>query len=177
MRLRDLSLLLAGLPLLGLSLGCGSQGGFPEAIPCVAPSPTLTPRSTSAGSNDSLFRRHTNDGFARIEAANQTFRITWPSDAPSNRQPFREAFVAYSSQMGCLANDLKALEPKGANYAEYNFAYDAAMDEVIEINEFGVEAVRTRNTSEYREWIKKIESLPAKFDQVETLLPAGGSGR
>ena len=179
MRLRQrIAGVVAAAPVLVATVGCGSAS-FPESPPCVTPSPTATPRGSSAASNDALFRRHTMDGLARIEAANLTFRTNWPNDAPSNRQPFREAFVAYAAGMECMAGDLKTLQPKGANYAEYNAAYDAAMEEVVEIAVFGRDAVRSRNTSKYRDWIKKVEALPARFDEVEAKLPAttGGTGR
>lgn len=177
LRHRVASVVAAG-PLLVSTFACGSAS-FPESPPCVKPSPTATPRGTSDRSNDALYRRHTMDGLARVEAANLTFRTTWPNDAPSNRQPFREAFVIYAAGMECMAGDLKALEPKGADYSEYNAAYDAAMDEVVEITGFGRDAVRSRNTSKYRDWIKKVEALPARFDEVEAKLPAttGGTGR
>ena len=166
---------LLAIPCMLLLFACGG-GSFPEAEPCVAPSPTATPRATTQV-NDFVYRRVTLEGFAQLETLTANLRSQWPNRTPSNRAEFRESFVRYVRDTTCIAADLRALEPRTEPYAAFDAAFDEAMDATIVAAEFGQDAVRTRNSSAYKQWLKQVDTLPLLYEQAEAKLPVVSAGR
>lgn len=154
-----------------LAAGCGGDGAFPEAEPCTAPTATPTRSATPPrGDPDRRYRELVRTGLVRVESMTTDFRLTWPYERPSSRQDFRQAFVVYARDLTCLAADLRALEPSTAQLEAFDTRFDEAMTKTIEVTEFGREAVRTRNTSKFKDWIKEVEALPALYDTLDPLL-------
>lgn len=160
---------IACLPLVAGAIGCGGSS-FPEAEPCVTPTATPSPQG-SRTPTDNRYRMLTGDGMAELESMSAEIRARWPNDEPSNRVEFRESFAAYVRDITCLATDLKALAPRTEQLAQFDASFDTAMDETIELAEFGREAVKSRNSSTYRQWIRRVDAMPAVYGNLRASQP------
>lgn len=158
--------------LLPLFAACGGEGAFPPTEPCITPTatPTRAPAPGGHRDPDGAYRQQMRLGLARLESLSMDFRATWPFERPSSRTDFREAFVVYARDLTCLATDLRALEPATPALGEFDTKFDAAMTKTIDVTEAGRQAVKARNTSRFRDWIREVEALPALYDEVEPLL-------
>ena len=157
------------MPIVAVMLACGGEGAFPVAEPCTTPTAVPSPRRPSAA--DATYIVATYDGMTRLEDLTRNFRTRWPNDAPSNRIEYREEYVEYVRDVTCLASDLKALSPRGESLSAYDTQFDLLMDDTIAIAEFGRDAVKARNSSKYREWIRDVDALPMRYDEIRTAFP------
>lgn len=91
-----------------------------------------------------------------------TFRAAWPDTTFYRNGPFREDFVNYAGRAICLAQDLKALAPPAGRFETFRTAFPPLMDEYIATENRGIEAIRQRNTSEYRDWARDIDAIEVR---------------
>lgn len=141
---------LVGLVLLGMA--CGGNGAFPEPAVCLTPAPLPTSVRTPGTTSPNAYRGTIEDGVRRMRDSLDDFRGTYPSGNFSRRAEFREDFAVYTDETRCTAAYLRDLPPANATYAERDATLDKALDELLRHTEFGREAVRQRNVSEWRQW-------------------------
>lgn len=160
---------LVGVPMFAAMLACGGEGSFPEAEPCTTPTSTPNPRRNLSA--DALYTRISGDGLQRLDNLTRAIRTKWPNDAPSNRLEFRQDFANYVRDVSCLAADLKALKPSGDLLIAYDTEFDGVMDETVALAEFGRDAVKARNSSKYREWIRAVDAMSLRHGELQATVP------
>lgn len=156
--------LAAGLvALLSLAWACGGSGAFPEPAECLTPAPLPTSRTTPGAASPGSYRGTIRDGVSRMGDALEEFRGNYPTGNFSRQVEFREDFAAYADQTRCTGTYLRDLPPANSMYAERDATLDKALDELLAHTEFGREAVRQRNVSEWRQW---RDGVDAKLNAV-----------
>jgi hypothetical protein len=149
---------------------CSGGASFAEPGPCPPlPNATSTPVGRPPGGNVAGGYIGTiRGGLQRISDLRQGQRSLNPDDTFSRKPEFRTAFVTYADNTVCAAEALKALNPPNQNYTGFDKNLEAALQALIDHTVAGREAVRKRNTSDYRAWYKdvdvKIEAVNVVFD-------------
>lgn len=138
--------------LVPLAMGCGGTGAFPEPAECLTPAPLPTSVRTPGTTSPNAYRGTIQDGVRRMGDSLDDFRGTYPSGNFSRKSEFREDFAVYTDETRCTATYVRDLPPANATYAERDSTLDKALDELLRHTEFGREAVRQRNVSEWRQW-------------------------
>jgi hypothetical protein len=153
--------------------GCGGGSPLPEPPPCPPPAatPTPAPTQTRGGGQSSAYftsvRMHT----ARLSDLLNGFRAAWPNNKFYRTADFRADYVRYAAESGCVIAELRRLTPPAtqrsvdldANLKPFLADYEKALAD-------GTEAVRKRNTSDYRDWAKAMDALAGR--QVELFTTA-----
>ncbi len=148
----------AVLTLMPLAVACGGGGSFPEQAECLTP-PALPTSSRNPGvTSRSAYENTLLDGVRRLQSYADNFRGKYPSGNFSRQQEFRVDFADYADQTRCLATYLRDLPPLDAESAQADAALDAVLDDLLEHTEFGREAVRSRNVSEWRDWRDNVDA-------------------
>ncbi len=135
-----------------MALACGGAGSFPEAGECLTPAPLPTSSRTPGTTSPQAYRGTIQDGVRRMGDSLDDFRGTFPSGNFSRQVEFREAFALYADETRCTATYLRDLPPANPSFAERDSTLDKTLDELLAHTEFGREAVRQRNVSEWRKW-------------------------
>lgn len=148
-----------------LLASCGGNGSFPEPGECLvaAPLPTATPGLPQRGAYFSALR----NGIDRIDSQLAQFRAEYPSGNFSRRAEFRMHFAEYSDETRCIATYLRDLPAPGAEIDSFDERMDAALSDLLVHTEFGREAVRKRNVSEWRQW---RDGVDAKVEAVRSVM-------
>ena len=156
-RLLALTLLGAGSLLAG---ACGSSGGtLPEPPPCATPTAAATP---GQGSYFNLVRRANDTLVARLTA----FRAQYPGGKFFRSGSFREDFVVYYGAATCALDDLaNAVLPGNANAAgrERDAQIKAIAVGYRAVMDYGLNAVKQRNTSDYRKWNTRVDAVASRL--------------
>lgn len=145
---------------------CGGTS-LPAAEPCVSPTPTPTPRP---GRDESfrgfVYYRTVERGAAALAEELASFRARWPGDTFYRNPDFRPEFVRYAGRASCLLQDLQALPvPEGnARFVEFAGRVRPLFARYEQELEAGREAVRQRNTTQYRAWARATDALAAEID-------------
>jgi hypothetical protein len=145
-------LALPGLVVLPMLVACGGNGTFPEPAECIAPQPLPTSSRNPGNTNRLAYENTLLDGVRRLQTFANDFRGRWPSGNFSRQQDFRLDFAEYADETRCLATYLRDLPPLDASSTQPDEALNAVLDDLLEHTEFGREAVRRRNVSEWRQW-------------------------
>jgi hypothetical protein len=86
------------------------------------------------------------------------FRSKYPSGNFSRQQEFRVDFADYADKTRCLAAYLRDLPPLTPADEGADTALNTTLDDLLAHTEFGREAVRRRNVSEWREWRDNVDA-------------------
>ena len=154
-----------------LLLGCG---GSPAALPEPPICPTVAPQPTTIAGQQGGTQRYFQTvatGQARIETAGKSFIDRWPTRKFSRSAAFREDLAKSTDDAACFAQQLIAIIPPNTRFEEYDRALDVVLEQFIADIAVGREAARQRNVSKYRDWLKTVDELPAKFDLVDLTRP------
>lgn len=149
---------------------CGGGSSLAEPAPCATPTPAATTGSSS--SKEIAYRTAILRGVRRLADLNQAWIDARPSRKISNSASFRGGFAEYADASVCVASALRELSPPLAKYAEFDSALDAQLDVTIEVMTFGRTAVARRNTSDYRDWNKRIDARASEIQAVIATMPA-----
>ncbi len=147
--IRPAALLAALLPIV---IACGGTGSFPEPAECLTPAPLPTSIRTPGTTSPQAYRGTIQDGVRRMGESLDDFRGTFPSGNFSRQVEFREAFAVYADETRCAASYVRDLAAANPTFAERDATLDRTLDELLAHTEFGREAVRQRNVSEWRKW-------------------------
>lgn len=149
---------------------CAGGSALPEAPPCVNATPT--PRPTRATEADFRYLRTFQSASDKLQRLTDDWRAAWPEGKFSSRPEFRQEFVVYASASRCLVDDLAAFAPaNAARYGEFDSQVEGALVQYRDAIDYGLEAVRKRNVSNYREFYKRIDAAHTRLD--ETIQAAG----
>lgn len=153
-------------------LACGGGAALPDPPPCAAA--TATPaRGGGAGGAQNRYLRDVQAGANRLNDLLNGFRAAWPDNKFYRSTEFRNDFVNYAGAAACLAADLARLAPPPGpgRAADIDKDLKAFLADYNNALKDGKEAVRARNTSDYRAWTKRMDELVAR--QAELLRPPG----
>jgi hypothetical protein len=138
-------------------VACGGAGAFPEPAECITPPPLPTSSRTGETSR-TAYRGVLLDGVRRLQNYADDFRAKYPSGNFSRQQEFRVDFADYADQSRCLANYLRGLGAIDPSDEGAVTAMNATLDDLLAHTEFGREAVRKRNVSEWRQWRDNVDA-------------------
>jgi hypothetical protein len=170
-------LFLAALAPALLAIGCGS-GSMPGPAVCHKPAPPATVRANSdlppSFTRDQPYLSTVSSNVARLQQLRQRHLSQYPTRTFSRAPEFRTDFAEYADDSICTAKNLRDLEPSptSSRIAAYDNTLDAKLDAFVTHMQFGREAVRKRNVSEYREW---FDAMDAKLNDV--VMAAATRGR
>lgn len=154
---------LAGL---AASLAVAACGGtsLPEPPPCTPPTPTPVAQSTFAARV--AYIRAAEAGEMQLAALLADFRQRYPEGRFYRSTAFREDWVRLAGATGCLVDDLVALDlpPEApADELARDVELEALLAEYQRVFDRGTEAVRQRNTSEYRDFNREIDRVAVRL--------------
>ncbi len=149
-----------------LATACGS-GAMPEPAVCQTPTPVARPDSFA---RDQPYLSAVSAGVNRLQQLRQQQRSQYPTRSFSRASEFRTAFAEYADESICTATNLRSLAPTAARFADYDSTLDTTLTAFIEHMQFGREAVRKRNVTEYREW---YDAIDARLNSVVRAAAAG----
>jgi hypothetical protein len=149
------------LAVLAPSLAACGGSSLEEPAPCTAPTPTPRARPGESSSNFQYTQR-IDAGVKRLTDLLTTFRAAWPNGTFYRTGTFRQDFVNYAGRAVCLANDLAALAPPQGQFQDFATTWPPLMEEYAAVAQRGLEAVRTRNTSDYRKWGEDVDALEGR---------------
>ncbi|MFN0147501.1 MAG: hypothetical protein ACKVT1_13390 [Dehalococcoidia bacterium] len=154
---------------------CGGGTSLPDPPPCPTPTATATPGRGGGGATGAQNRyvREVQAGSTRLNDLLTGFRATWPENKFYRTGEFRTDFVNYAGAAACVTADLARLTPPvtPGRAADIDKALKPFLSDYEAALAQGREAVRARNTSDYRDWAKKMDELVAR--QAELLKPPG----
>jgi hypothetical protein len=159
----------AVVTLIPLAMACGGGGSFPEPAECITPPPLPTSSSNPGVTSRTAYETTLLDGVRRLQSYADDFRGKYPSGNFSRQQQFRVDFADYADRTRCLATYLRDLPPLDAENGQPDEALDAVLVDLLEHTEFGREAVRSRNVSEWRDW---RDSVDAQINAVRAAVRA-----
>jgi hypothetical protein len=163
---------LAALLLAPLAIACSGGGSFPDPAECSAVPPLPTSDLSPGNINRVAYENTLLDAVRRLQLYADEFRGKYPSGNFSRQQQFRVDFADYSDQTRCLATYLRDLPPQSPDNGQPDAALNAALDDLLAHTEFGREAVRSRNVSEWRQWRDgvdgKINAVRAAVRALDT---------
>jgi hypothetical protein len=147
----------AALAFAGAILGCGGTS-LPEPPPCQIPTPTRV-AETSSGRVNQYFRTVA-DGEAQLNALLIAFRERYPDGQFYRSSAFRNDWVIYAGSASCTVADMAALTPPEDAEPEIQ-ARDAELEAILTDYQVyldrGTNAVRQRNTSDYRSFNRNVD--------------------
>lgn len=151
---------------------CGGESTLPEPPPCPTPTATATPQSSRTPSTQGLQNRYfmaVQAGTTRLTDLLTGFRSAWPENKFYRTNAFREEYTKYAGAAGCVIADLARLTPPTASRAaEFDAALKAFLSDYDKALKAGTDAVRTRNTTDYRAWAKTMDELTARQRELVT---------
>jgi hypothetical protein len=159
--------------LLALFAGCGGGSPLPEPAPCPPPVPTAPPAAavpqTQTTGQGNPYVRAVRTHTTRLADLLNGFRATWPNNKFYRTTEFRADFVRYAAESGCVIAELRRLTPTTSQRSvdldtklkPFLVDYEKALSD-------GTEAVRKRNTSDYRDWAKAMDALAARQTELFT---------
>lgn len=174
LRLTAAAMLSAGL----LAGACGGQPSLPEAKPCMTPTatPALSPRA-SAFTVAAAYLNTMSDSSNQMKVLTGDFRARWPEGKFYRSDEFRPGFVDYAAGAGCIIDSLQALplnlpspsvSQTAARFAEAKPRFAAVLEEYQATFDFGLEAVRSRNVSQYRDFNRRLDEVTIRLDELIT---------
>jgi len=153
--------------LLGLlapvALACGGSS-LPTAAECVEPTPI--PRADSASLGLLVYERVVLDGETQLAMLLEQLRATYPDRLFYRSEKFRADWVAYAGAATCVIDDIDALAlPNGAEPAEEarEVELESILAEYRRVLERGGNAVRQRNTSDYRDFHRNVDAVAGRL--------------
>jgi len=148
---------LAGLALAPV-FACGGSPAFPDELSCVTPAPVATSRSSPGSISTQAYVNRVRTVSDTIFRLRESLRAKYDDDTFYRREEFRPDFAEYSKDTICTARALIAVEAPGGSARETKTSLDSALAALIAHTEFGREAVRARNVSDYREWYAGVDA-------------------
>ena len=151
-----------------LLVACG--GNSLDVPECVPPAPLTLSEGAEWGLQAKEYEAHVVAGAVQLQVLSEDFTERWPARELRNAAPFRSDFAAYASAALCGAEALRDLAPPtwaalGAD-AERIVELEAfdetrarVMREYAEATELGIDAVGTRNKSDFRRWERREGEL------------------
>jgi hypothetical protein len=148
---------IGGLLLAGVATGCGGTS-LPEPPPCVTPTPTRV-AETSSGRVNQYFRTVA-EGEAQLNSLLAAFRERYPDGQFYRSSAFRNDWVIYAGSASCTLADMAALAPPEDAEPEIR-GRDAELEAILTDYQVyldrGTNAVRQRNTSDYRSFNRNVD--------------------
>lgn len=159
-RPRLLAMILS-LAILAPAIAACGGASLDEPAPCTAATPTPRARPGESSSNFQYTQR-IDAGVKRLTDLLTTFRAAWPNGTFYRMGTFRQDFVNYAGRAICLANDLAALRPPAGQFPDFATTWPPLMEEYAAVAQRGLDAVKTRNTSGYRDWGQDVDGLEGR---------------
>ena len=156
--------LVVGCIVAGAAIGCGGTS-LPEAPPCPTPTPT---RPSVGFQNEEIIRyvREVRDGEEMLADLLADFRTLYPEGRFYRSAQFREDWVLYAGAATCRIEHMTALSvPDGAG--ESLEAGEAELESILADYRnqlaYGTDAVRQRNTSDYRNFNRRVDDVAGRL--------------
>lgn len=154
------------------SVACGGgDGAFPEEAECVQPAPLPTSRAAPGTVSSRAYLQRVQNSTENLELLRADLRAKYEDDTFYRRDDFRPDFAGYADKTVCTAQAIRDLSPPDARYTEYDSTLDNALADLIDHTRFGREAVRKRNTSEYRDWYREADRKIQAVRQAANAVP------
>jgi hypothetical protein len=151
--------------LLATAIACGGSS-LPEPEPCAEPS--ATPDAQSDFAKLVLYYRAVETGELELESLLGEFRGMYPEGRFYRSSSFRDDWVKYAGASTCIVDELAALEVP-VNATSDQTARDTELKAVLaeyrRVLERGTEAVRQRNTSDYRDFNRNINTVATRLQE------------
>lgn len=138
---------------------CGSgASSFPEEIVCVEPAPLPTSRAAPGTVSAQSYVSRVRSSADTLVKLRGDLRAKYADDTFFRRSEFRPDFATYADQTICTAQAMQALSAPDTRFAEFDSKLEVTLIALVEHTEFGREAVRARNVSDYRDWFKEADA-------------------
>ncbi|MCC6959122.1 MAG: hypothetical protein IT301_04685 [Dehalococcoidia bacterium] len=155
--MRALMALSSAVALLVSACG-GNASSFPAEAECPAPAPLPTVRTAPGSVSTRAYLTRLRTSSESLVKLRDTLRASYPDDTFYRRDAFRPDFARYADETLCTAQAMLDLAAPDARFERYETNLDAALAELITHTRAGRDAVRQRNTSEYRDWYKDVDA-------------------
>jgi hypothetical protein len=151
--------------LVALLMACGGGSSLASPPPCPSPTAAPTPARGARGL-DLQYSRTVNDGTKQLAQLLADFRAAYPDGKFYRENAFRDRFVTYEGNAGCVAANLKALAPVPVRFTEFDKALKAIMADYQAALSAGHDAVAHRNVSDYRDWDHSMDDLATRIAEA-----------
>lgn len=154
----------AGVVAGAMLAACGGGSPLPEVPACATPAVTATP--SSARSAVGIYFRGVTTGTAELETSLAAFRATYPDGKFYRGDHFRPDFVLYAANALCRIDAMATLAPP-ETADEGTLAFEAELEAILRDYrtqlERGLNAIRQRNTSDYRDFNRNVDTVAARL--------------
>lgn len=156
-----------------LLAGCTGGSALPEAPPCPAPFATQTPGTYRLAMTQ--YYRAIAMGAEDLETSLAAFRARYPDGKFYRSESFRPDFVLYAAHAQCEIDAMAAVvPPEAAEQVTHDF--EVQLETVLagyrQQLDRGLEAIRQRNTSDYRDFNKALDTVATQLrDLVDERVP------
>lgn len=165
-------LALAGALILITAPACGTaDSAFPDEPECSTLEPLPTSRSVAGVASPPAFLARVRSSTVDLLQYRDAFVEEYPDDTFYRRDAFRPDMAAYADQTICLATALRQLQSPIAGFDTWTASLHTALDELIAFTQFGREAVRSRNVSEYREFRAGLDQRLSVVERIAFTSP------
>jgi len=156
-----------------LFVSCGGGSPLPEAPPCPTPFATATPRTYRIAMTQ--YYRAISTGADDLEASLAEFRARYPDGKFYRSESFRPDFVLYAANAHCEIDEMAAVTPP-QDAEQVSFDFEAQLEIVLadyrKQLDRGLEAIRQRNTSDYRDFNKALDTVATQLrDLIDERVP------
>lgn len=171
----NLARLAVAATLLGmLASACGGSGNDPLGAPAPCATATAAPTlSAGAAFGQAQSRQYSQaviGGVGRLVSLYDAQRARYSSRSFSSDSAFRGDFAAYADGTVCLAQQIASI-PAPDRFQPTQDALIKALNAYTEHTQFGRDAVRKRNVSEYHEWFDGVDARLQAVKEVASTLP------
>ncbi|MFN0094670.1 MAG: hypothetical protein ACKVVT_07820 [Dehalococcoidia bacterium] len=157
----------------GVVFACGGGSSLPETEPCPTPTATPTARGGGSGGQTFLYRRTVQDGDRVLTGLLDRFRADYPEDTFYRRDAFRPDFAGWAAASKCVTANMRALNAPGNN--EPLKTFDATLETILTDYDVAVDrgsdAVRTRNTSDYKSFFRRLDGVVSRLKEHMGAMP------
>lgn len=163
--MRRLGAVALAVLLVALVVACGSGSSLASPPPCASPTAAPTPARGARGL-DLQYSRTVNDGTKQLAQLLAEFRAAYPDGKFYRENAFRDSFVTYEGNAGCVAANLKALAPVPVRFTDFDKNLKALMADYQAALAAGHDAVAHRNVSSYRDWDQSMDALATRITEA-----------
>ncbi|MGD9934371.1 MAG: hypothetical protein AB7T37_11715 [Dehalococcoidia bacterium] len=124
----------------------------------------MAPTSTRAATGQ--YFRGVTAGAAELETSLAAFRLTYPDGKFYRGENFRPDFVIYASSASCRIDEMLDLSPP-QEADEGTKTFEAELEAILgdyqaQVDR-GLDAIRQRNTSDYRDFNRNIDGVAGRL--------------
>lgn len=143
-----------------LLASCGGGAALPEAAPCPTPFATATPGTLRLALTQ--YYHVISTGAAELETSLAGFRARYPDGKFYRSESFRPAFVEYAGSANCELDTMAAATPPDdadENTTSFESELEGILTNYRTQLDRGLAAIRQRNTSDYRDFNRNIDTV------------------